>query len=126
MLATFMCQTIDTIILHINPVAQYRLIFDARVAEMKRRGFGDLDRGNGCRRDLFQLLQCFHWGTRDTGERTQFSHKPLRHGFGIAAQIAGIKNHLQQLKFGQGRGRFVDYLVSHTPLVPGYIRVFRG
>ena len=69
MLATFMCQTIDTIILHIDPVAQYRLVFDAQVAEMKRRSFGDLDRGNGRRPDLIQLLHCFHRGTQDTGER---------------------------------------------------------
>ena len=93
---------------------------------MKRRGFGDLDRGNGCRPDLIQLLQCFHRGTQDTGERPQFSHKPLCHGFGITARIAWVKNHLQQFKFGQGRGRFVDYLVSHTPPVPYYVRVFLG
>ena len=60
MFATFMGQTIDAIISHVQPVAQYRLVFDARVAEMKRRRFGDFDRGNGCRPDLIQLLQCFH------------------------------------------------------------------
>ena len=119
MLATFMCQTIDTIILHIDPVAQDRLVYDTRVAEMKRCRFGDLDRGNGSRPDLIQLLRCSHRGTQDTGERTQFSHKPLCRGFGITARIAGIQNHLQQFKFGQGRGRFVDHLVSHKPLVPG-------
>ena len=93
---------------------------------MELRRFGDLDRGNGCRFDLIQLLQCFHRGTQDTGERTQFSHKPLCHGFGITARIAGIKNHLQQFKFGQGRGRFIDHFISRTPPVPAYIRVFLG
>ena len=126
MLAKFMCLTIDTTILHIDSVAQYRLVFDARVADMKRRRFGNLDRGNYCRPDLIQFLQCFHRGTQESGERTQFFHEPLRHGFGITVWISGIKDHLQQFKFGQGRGRFVDYIVSHTPLVPGYIWVFRG
>ena len=41
MLAKFMCLTIDTTILHIDSVAQYRLVFDARVADMKRRRFGN-------------------------------------------------------------------------------------
>ena len=117
---------VDTIILHIDVVAQDRLFFDARVAEMRRRSFGDLDRDNGYRPDLIQLLQCCHRGTQDNGDRTQFSYKSLCHGFGIAVRIAGIKNHLQQFKFGQGRGRFVDHLVPHTSPVPGYIWVFCG
>ena len=81
MFATFMCQTVDSMLLHIDPVAQDRLGFDARVAEMKRRRSGDLDRGNGCRPDLIQLLQYFHRGTQDTGERTQFSHTPPVPGY---------------------------------------------